>query len=89
MCKEVEKVLQDTPEISCTVVMDGETTRSDDFVAIMAKENGDTGIFYNTDVLTLGIAIRMVTSAFVNAMNQLPEEERKDIQEILGGALGE
>ena len=32
-------------KISCTVEMDGKTTTSDDFVAILSKENGDASIF--------------------------------------------
>ena len=28
-------------KITCTVEMDGKTTTSDDFVAILSKENGD------------------------------------------------
>jgi hypothetical protein len=70
--------------ISCTVEMDGKTTTSDDFVAILSKENGDASIFYNTDALTLGIAMRMVTRAFVECMNECAEQERAEIAEVLG-----
>lgn len=74
-------------KISCTVEMDGKTTTSDDFVAILSKENGDASIFYNTDALTLGMAMKMVARAFVECMDKCPEKERGEITEILGAAF--
>lgn len=74
-------------KISCTVEMDGKTTTSDDFVAILSKENGDASIFYNTDALTLGMAMKMVARAFVECMDKCPEKEREEITEILGAAF--
>ena len=74
-------------KISCTVKMDGKTTTSDDFVAILSKENGDASIFYNTDALTLGMAMKMVARAFVECMDKCPEKEREEITEILGAAF--
>ena len=88
MSKEVEKVLEEKTgmPVKCTVLMDGLVHESDDFVCIMAKENGDASIFYNTDALTLGMAMKMVSKSFVEAMYQLSEEERSSVQEILGDA---
>ena len=85
MCKNVEAVLEEKIEmpLRCEVTMDGEGFVSDDFVCIKAKENGDTSIFYNTDALTLGMAIRMVTRAYVDAMKQLSEEEREQVLSVL------
>lgn len=85
MCKNVEAILEEKTEmpLRCEVTMDGEGFVSDDFVCIMAKENGDTSIFYNTDALTLGMAIRMITRAYVDAMKQLSEEEREQVLSIL------
>lgn len=74
-------------KITCTVEMDGKTTASDDFVAILSKENGDASIFYNTDALTLGMAMKMVARAFVECMDKCPEKEREEITEILGTAF--
>ena len=74
-------------KIMCTVEMDGKTTQSDDFVAILSKENGDASIFYNTDALTLGMAMKMVARAFVECMNMCTEEERTEITEVLGAAF--
>lgn len=93
MCKEVEKVLESTEEqavdmpISCSVTMDGITHVSDDFVCVMARENGDASIFFNTDALTLGMAMKMVARAFVEAMEQLPDEEKTMVSEILGDSF--
>lgn len=74
-------------KITCTVEMDGKTTTSDDFVAILSKENGDASIFYNTDALTLGMAMKMVARAFVECIDKCPEKEREEITEILGAAF--
>ena len=88
MCKKVEAVLAEGVNMDpkCEVVMDGVGHVSDDFVCVMSRENGDASLFYNTDALTLGMAMKMVTRAFVEAMNQLPEDERKSVTDILGGA---
>lgn len=87
MCKEVEKVLEETTPIVCTVEMDGQVHKSDDFVCVMARENGDASIFYNTDALTMGMAMKMVARAFVETMGQLNEEERKMVSDILGDSF--
>lgn len=89
MSKTVEEVLKETTgePISCTVVMDGEEHTSDDFVAILSKDSGDASIFYNTDALTLGMAMKMVAKCFVDSMRQVSDEERASIQEILGSAF--
>ena len=86
MCKEVEKVLQETNNevVACTVRMDGEERTSDDFVAILSKEDGNASIFYNTDALTLGMAMKMIARCFAEAMQALSEEERSMVQEALG-----
>lgn len=89
MCKEVERVLAEgiLMDPRCEVTMDGKTSVSDDFVCVLAHENGDAGIFYNTDALTLGMAMRMITRAFVKSMEDIPEEDRKEVADILGGGF--
>ena len=87
MNENVEKVLEQTQPTVCTVLMDGKETSSDDFVAILSRESGDASIFYNTDALTLGMAMKMVARAFVDSMQQLPEEEQATVQKILGSAF--
>ena len=72
---------------TCTVEMDGNTTKSNDFVAVLSKENGDASIFYNTDALTLGMAVKMVARAFVTCIHECTEQERKEITDILGEAF--
>lgn len=76
-----------TLEDSCVVVMDGEVHQSGDFVAILSKDNSDASIFYNTDALTLGMAVKMVTRAFVQVMNDCTQEERDEVTDILGSAF--
>jgi hypothetical protein len=71
----------------CTVKMDDEVKQSNDFVAILAHENGDASLFYQTDALTLGMAMKMVAKAFITEMNELSEEERSQIEAILGDAF--
>ena len=71
----------------CTIKMDEEVKQSDDFVAILSHENGDASLYYCTDALTLGMAMKMVAKAFITEMNELSEEERSQIEAILGDAF--
>ena len=71
----------------CEITMDGKTHSSDDFVAILAKENGDASIFYNTDALTLGMSMKLIAKTFVEALSELSEEERQMVNDVLGDAL--
>ena len=73
-------------KILCTVQIDGETHTSDDFVAVLSKENGDASIMYNTDALTLGMSLKMIARAFVQCMHECSEEERNEIAAILDTA---
>lgn len=94
MCKEVEKVLMETAneesdkaQTLCRVYMDGNVRASEDFICVLNGENGDASMFYNTDALSLGMAVKMVSRAFVEAMHQCTEEERAEITDILGDAF--
>lgn len=69
---------------NCTVRMDGELHESRDFVAILSRENGDSTIFYNTDAMTLGIAVKMIAKEFVTQLNECSHAEQKEIRDILG-----
>ena len=72
---------------TCTVRMDGQVHSSDDFVAILSKENGDASIFYNTDALTLGMAMKMIAKQFVECVNECTPQEQQEIEAILGDAF--
>lgn len=71
----------------CSVRMDGEFTESDDFVAILSRENGDASIYYNTDALTLGMAMKMVAKEFVRCVSECTPTEQQEIEAILGDAF--
>ena len=71
----------------CTIRMDNELHESDDFVAILSKDNGDASIYYNTDALTLGMAVKMTAKAFIECMNECSQEDRDEITAILGEAF--
>lgn len=68
----------------CEVTMDGKGFVSDDFIAILCKEDGGAAFYYNTDALTLGMAVKMVSKAFVDTMHTLSEEEQCEVTAILG-----
>lgn len=71
----------------CTVIMDDEVNYSSDFIAILHKRNSDASIIYNTDALSLGMAVKMIARQYIEALNACSEEERHEIEEILGDAL--
>jgi len=81
------------PDI-CTVRLEDELIQSDDFVAILAKEDGDVTIYYNTDALTLGIAFKLALHEFITCLNKCSKEERElildtlDLQFLLNGLEG-
>lgn len=79
--------MANTKETKAIVIMDGEEISSTDFVAVLAKENGDASISYNTDALTLGMALKMIAKEFVRCMNTCTEDERNEISGILGEAF--
>lgn len=78
------KQIENREAVLCSVVIDGRQVESDDFVAVLSNSNGDASILYNTDALTLGMAMKLVTMAFVRCMNECTDEERAQIKEILG-----
>lgn len=67
----------------CTVRFEDELAYSNDFVAILAKEDGDITIYYNTDALTLGIAFKLVFSEFIKYLHKCSEEEQELILDTL------
>jgi len=71
-------------ENKCTVILEGEVRESDDFVAILSAESGNTTIMYQTDALTLGMALKLIAKAFVENMSILNDEQRNSITEVLG-----
>lgn len=70
------------PDI-CTVRLEDELVQSDDFAAILAKEDGDVTIYYNTDALTLGIAFKLVLREFITCLRKCSEEEQELILDTL------
>ena len=71
-------------DINCTVVMDGKEQSSNDFIAILSKDNGDASIYYNTDALTLGMGLKILAKEFVRCMNSCTPEEQEQISAVLG-----
>ena len=72
---------------NCTIRMDGQLHESQDFVAVISRSNGDASIFYNTDALTLGMAMTMVAKEFVRCVSNCTLAEQQEIQAILGDAF--
>lgn len=71
----------------CTVTMDGEVNHSSDFIAILHKNNGDASILYNTDALSIGMAVKMLARQYIEELGKCSEEDRREIEELLGEAL--
>jgi len=84
---EIKGSAPSTIKDSCMVVMDGKTTASTDFVAILARDSGDTSIYYNTDALTLGMAIKLIAKEFIHCISNCTPAEQDHIKAILGDAF--
>lgn len=65
-----------------SIDFDGKKLETDDFVCV-ACEGENVELFYNTDVLTLGMAVQMITTAYHEALDKLSEEEQEKIKEAL------
>ena len=71
----------------CTVRLGEDLKTSKDFIAILSDEEGKATVYYQTDALTLGMAIKLVSAEFVRCMNDCTQEERDKITAILGDAF--
>jgi hypothetical protein len=78
-----------TADTMCMVSMDGKPVASDDFVAVLTKSNGDATLLFQTDALTLGLALQLITKAFTEALAKCSVDERKEINDILCGNIEE
>jgi hypothetical protein len=67
--------------------MDGDLKESRDFVAVLMHQTGDASMYYNTDALSLGMAVKMIAKAFVECVSQCTLEEQQQIESILGDAF--
>ena len=72
---------------TCTVRMDGELHESRDFVTVIGRANGDASVFYNTDALTLGMAVKLIAVEYVRCLTNCTPDEQKAIESILGDAF--
>lgn len=72
---------------TCTVRMDGQLHESRDFVTVIGRESGDASIFYNTDALTLGMAVKMIAVEYVKCIGNCTPEDQQAIESILGEAF--
>lgn len=77
----VEEVMTSTP--SCTVHIDGESVGSSDFIAVLYHPDGNTELLYNTDAVTLGLAIKMLSERYTELLNSYPEDVQNEIREVL------
>lgn len=72
---------------TCTIRLGEDLKKSEDFVAVLSSKDGPMVVYYSTDALTLGLAIKLISAAFVGCMNECTQEERDSITGILGDAF--
>lgn len=77
----VEDVMNDNP--TCVVEMDNEYMVSNDFITILNDADGGTHIYYNTDVITLGQAIQMLSERYTTLIQSYPQNVQDEIREVL------
>lgn len=80
----VEDVMKDS--ISCIVTNGSQIDSSSDFIAILHKANGDATVSYNTDAVSLGMAVRTLAMYFVEATKNLTDEERAQLNVLFEDA---
>lgn len=77
----VDEVMNNEP--MCTIAMDGELHGSSDFVALTYSPNGEATLHYNTDAVSLGIAIKMIAQKYEEILSSYPIETQEEIREVL------
>lgn len=77
----VEDVMNSEPY--CTLHLDGETAHSSDFVAVLCDDAGKASVYYHTDALTLCMAAKSLNYHAREALAKLPEDEFKEVVEVL------
>ena len=68
----------------CRIEINGDVRESEDFICVCADEEKGAVMYFNTDALTMGMAVQMITNAFRKAMDELSEEDQKEVFEALG-----
>ena len=53
----------------------------------MYNSNVDAYIMYNTDALSIGMAVKMLAKVYVDALSKCSDDERREIEAALGEAL--
>lgn len=79
--QSVDEVMKAEP--TCTVAMDNEQTGSSDFIAILHTADGQTHLMYNTDVITLGRAVKMLSERYTALLQECPEDLQEEVREVL------
>ncbi len=79
--QSVEDVMTD--KSTCVVEMNGKAYISTDFIAILCTPDGETTLHYNTDVVTMGMAIQMISRRYAEHLASLPEETQNAVREVL------
>lgn len=73
------------PEVTSTVQMDGIAYESDNFVAILVKDDGVLQLFHKTDIPTMGLMVKQLTTRFAQLVNEnYSKEEIKGLADFLG-----
>lgn len=80
--QSVEEVMH---EVGCKVSLNGQTKNSSNFVAILDGSD----VFYNTDLIALGVAANALNDVFNKKLAEAPTEVRKVATRALSGGFKE
>lgn len=79
-----EPTFRKTMNTSCTINMDNEVIKTDDFVTVSYDDStGETTMHSNADAITLGKAMLLTRTAFEKSLAELSEEDRNDVLAVL------
>lgn len=78
-----EQPVEDVMKPTCTIVMDGETTTTHDFVVIMPGENGEPVLMYNTTVPFFAKATALAENVYDDLIGSLPDEGKQAVLDAL------
>lgn len=67
----------------CTVKEQKVVYASDEYVTILGRKDGSATLHYHADAMTLGIAYKLISTAFKQSLEELPLKDSMEILDIL------
>lgn len=72
----------------CRIVVDGMDYISNDYICILGHPDGDATFIYNTDAVTVGLALKVLNKVYYELLEAMSPEEREEVRKALKSRAG-